>query len=229
MNHVTVVIPTRNRWRKLANTLDTIPVRSCISVLVVCDGDPETHKRIRELGASQIQSLLVNRHMGSVYCRNLVIPDCPDGVLYAVDDIEFQPGAIRAALAAFNERFPDDDGVVGFHQIQCGDNYHPSGVALLGKRFVDRYPNRQPFCPEYFHFAAQEIQWLAEPLGKFYLCKDAALLHNHPCFSGREGRDADKFVKDATHNEARARCDQDKALREQRQRDGLVWGAQRNE
>jgi hypothetical protein len=224
MNHITIVIPTRNRWQKLANTLDTIPVRSFISVLVVCDGDPETHRRIRGLQASQIRSLLVNRHMGSVYCRNLVIPDCPDGVLYAVDDIEFQPGAIRSALACFNQHFPDDDGVVGFHQIECGDNYHPSGVALLGKRFVDRYPNRQPFCPEYFHFAAQEIHWLAAPCGKFVLCRDAALLHNHPSFVKRGGRDPEQCSMDSTHQDARERAAQDKVIRERRKAAGLVWG-----
>jgi hypothetical protein len=77
-------------------------------------------------------------------------------VLYAVDDIEFQDDAIDNAMKEFNDRFKDDDGVIGFTQIGVRD-FHPSGVGLVGKKFLDRYPGRKLFNPMYYHFACQEI------------------------------------------------------------------------
>ena len=102
----------------------------------------------------------------------------------------------------------------GFHQI--GNSYNPAGVALVGKRFIDRYPGRALFNPAYYHFACQEIHRAAMKLGKFHLEKTAAVKHWHPGFFKKE--------MDKTHGEARFFREKDLAISRQREKQGTIWG-----
>ena len=192
MKNLDIVIATRDRYEKLKRALNSIPKKSFIKINIIIDK-----------GCN-----------GAVYCRNLVIPKCEDGVLYATDDMTFEPNAIENALSAFNRKFPDDDGVVGF--VQIPDNFHPTGVALVGQKFLQRYPDKQLFNPEYFHFACQEIYWLASRLGKFHQEPTAIIRHYHPAFFKEE--------MDKTHQEARIHREKDHALMRERQAKGLIWG-----
>jgi hypothetical protein len=151
----------------------------------------------------------------------MIIPTCPDGVLYATDDIEFLPMSIENAFAASNKLFPEDNGCIGFYQIDCSDNWHPTGVALLGKRFVDQYPGRKPFYSGYWHFAAQEILWLAEKKNTFFSCPEAQIRHYHP--ANRALRCL-LNAKDTTHEEARKHSTKDHMLQAARKKAGQIWG-----
>lgn len=217
MKTVDVVIPTRNRRLKLMNTLSTIPLRGGIKCVIVCDDDPDTYHRIIKNPLFNITVHLTNAHCGSVHSRNMVIPDLKDGVLYATDDIEFSKGTIESAVKLFNACFPDDDGVVGIAQKQA---HHPTGIALVGKKFIDRYPERLLFFPGYYHFAAQEIHWLAEKLGKFEMLVNPNgghwIYHAHPCFYPEE--------MDQTHKDAREHSAIDHEFMKARQERGLIWG-----
>ena len=219
MKFIDIVIATRNRYMKLARTIESIPDLDFIGVQVVVDGEMDTVERIqrdwRFWKKHNFTLIHHPEHKGATICRNLVIPKRQDGVLYATDDIAFGPNACERALESFNEHFPDDDGVLGL--AQTGNRkYHPTGVALIGKKFLDRYPGRKPFYPEYFHFAAQEIHWLAEKLGKFYHEPRASIRHYNPFM--------DKKHMDQTHEDARIHKVRDKMLRESREFKGLIWG-----
>ena len=215
MNRITVVIPTRNRFAKLEVALASIPTGPDLNVVVICDGDPKTHEALTANERPYLQVFQTDARRGAVYCRNLVSPLVEDGLLYATDDIEFLPGAIERAWQTFNQEFPDDDGVVGFHQLEP---HHPAGVALVGKTFLDRYPRRKLFCPEYDHFACQEVFWLAQRLNRFYYDEQAKLKHFHPGFY--------KDRIDETHADARAFRKRDHELIALRQAEGLIWGLQ---
>ena len=216
MNRLTIVIPTRNRWDKLRKTLTSCIDHVKVNVTVVCDGDEETFNRLMDIKAHNLQMMYVPENKGAVFCRNLACKNVQDGMLYATDDIEFMPGAIDAAMATFNHMFPDDDGVVGF--VQSPHSFHPSGVALMGHGFLDRYEGRKPFCPDYFHFAAQEVYELAGKLGRFVQCPEACVIHRHPCFNPDQ--------MDQTHKDARRLKKQDDETRRQRKAQGLIWGDQ---
>ncbi|KKL69168.1 hypothetical protein LCGC14_2117650 [marine sediment metagenome] len=219
MNHLSIVIPTRNRWEKLARCLDSIEVQEWLDIRIRIDRcfvprDLPFYKRpdVRlELHPSETGSHHVGA--GAVACRNAEISHCPDAVLYATDDITFRPGALEAARALFNAAFPDDDGVLGIKQDKA---HHPTGVAVIGKKFLDRYPGRRPFFPGYYHFAAQEIHWLADKFGKFAMTPDVCIDHYHP--------DKCKDEMDETHVEARAHKAEDMALIAERQAAGTIWG-----
>ena len=165
---------------------------------------------------------------GSVYCRNYMlyslfygqyenrfalVDNLSDCILYATDDIEFYPNAIEDAVETLYKNFPDGDGVVGFRQE---DEHHPSGVALVGRKFYERYPSGLLFNPEYYHFAAQEVHWLAAKYDKFIHMEEVGLKHFHPGYYEEE--------MDSTHLDARKFYDRDHKLMAIRQNAGLIWG-----
>jgi len=222
MKHITVVIPTRDRLSKLYRTINSImtsfKIEKLVDIVVVFDGDEksfnffgETYDKLND--KIQLTYCLYPQHVGSVVCRNYAMPYVTDGLLYATDDIIFYENAIEKAFNDFNYYFPDDDGVVGLSQDK--HSFNPAGVALVGKKFIERYPKRQVFCPLYYHFAAQEVHTLADKLHRFYL-SSAMLLHKHPAFY--------KDERDKTHDDARAFRVKDMNLMKQRKTEGLIWG-----
>ena len=223
MERIDLVIPTRNRRAKLERALASIPASAsgvAIDVIVACDGDETTFRSFLGAGRDNIRIVYFAGHRGSVFVRNAVIRETHDAVIYFCDDMTFYPGAIATVVDEFRSRFPDDDGVVGFGQEGIRGTGNPAAVALVGKKFIDRYPNRDLFFPGYFLFACQEVLAAAEALGRFYHAREARTFHYHPAFNPKE--------IDQTHKDGRIFADRDKALREERQAAGLIWGLDRS-
>lgn len=214
------MIATRNRIKKLVRCLESIgPAAKGVKVVVkiVCDGEMETmNYLVRNSRRFKMVEKIIHQPgpKGAVFCRNMVIKNTEDGVLYATDDMTFERRSILHAFDVFNANFPDEDGVVGFRQIP--DNFHPTGVALVGRKFLDRYKNRELFYPGYFHFACQEIHWHAAKVGRFYQDKAAVIRHFHPVFFKEE--------MDRTHQEARKHKARDMTILNDRRRNGQIWG-----
>lgn len=218
MDSITVIIPTRNRAGKLRRCLEAIPLEPWIKVIVGCDGDPgmAIALLVSKSPYRPVDLVVTSRkQIGSIAMRNLLAPMAEDGLLQLCDDMDLQPGAIEKALDSFNRHFPDDDGVLGIHQEGI-NSYHPTGVYLMGQRFLQRYPSKQILFPGYRHFGAQEIHRLAESLGKFHLEREAAVYHHHP--------GAHKSEADSTHQESQMCKEQDRELSLERQREGKIWG-----
>lgn len=221
MKYIDIVIPTRNRWEKLQRCLRSIPQKLPdieLNIIIICDGERDTALKLlteTNLYSMISQIIFVRDHSGSVYCRNLATQCAEDAILYATDDIEFKPGAIEAAVEAMRKYYPDGDGIVGFKQIG-GRGFSKAGVALMGQKFLRRYPNRKLFYPKYFHFSCQEIERLGNHLGRIYLEEKAQLIHYHPSFNHDE--------IDKTHKEARVRRKADLSLSLPRREKHEIWG-----
>jgi hypothetical protein len=222
MRQIDIIIPSRGRLEKLKRLLATIPGQAFgirIVVRIVVDGDMETYLAFRD--NSQVVTTYFEGHHGSVFLRNWTAGLCDDAVLFAVDDMEFRPGAIESAIRSMRERFPGGNGVIGFTQ-EGQAHFHPAGVVLMGQRFLQRYPEKKPYFPGYFLFACQEITWLTDAISKaegkelFYLDPNAVILHNHPCEHPEE--------MDQTHRDGRIRKADDMALIKDRQAKGMIWG-----
>ena len=219
MKWIDIIIPTRNRWEKLQRCLRSIPKEVpgvTLNIIIICDSDRVTARYLLEdVNGFLGRIIYVRDHSGSVYCRNLMTQCAEDAVLYAVDDIEFRPGAIEAAVKSMAKHFPDGDGIIGFNQ---GDEHHFShaGVGLLGQKFLCRYPQRKLFFPEYFHFSCQEIERLGNRLSKLRLEEEAKLVHYHPSFSQKE--------VDQTHKDARFHRKKDLTISNERRRSHKIWG-----
>lgn len=218
MDHVDLIVPTRNRPEKLERMLASVPVSAAgkpVNVILVSDGDGKTFRKYGSDPRIQKSILMVER-AGSVAARNRALRDAEDAVLMATDDVVFEAGAIEAAVLAMESRFPDGDGVVGFVQTNHRA-YSPTGVCLVGQKFLQRYPRKALYFPGYFHFACQEIDRLASRLGRLYVEPAARLFHAHP--STGDG------AMDSTHREARLHKAKDQALSKARRKAGETWGA----
>lgn len=224
MNRIEVIIPTRNRLEKLNRCLATIPKKAGdvdIRVIVVCDGDARTAiSLIKDERVDQV--IYVRDHVGSVYARNIATQAVEGHVICAVDDMEFMPGAIEEAYRVLMEKYPDSDGVVGFFRADRDYSKIPkassgmyAGVALVGQKFLRRYPNRKLFCPEYFLFAAQEVTNLGTKLGKICVADNAKMFHHAP----RKGGGMDQ-----THIDGRQHRLIDRATKLKRSKSGILWG-----
>lgn len=218
MKHIDLIIPTRNRWKKLQRCLKSISFDISdiiLEVIIVCDGDHETaHKLLSSNESLVTRVIYVKKHSGSVYCRNLVTQTVEDALIYGVDDIEFLPGSIEIAVEKMREYYPDGDGVVGFNYVNSSQS--KAATCLVGQKFLVRYPQRKLFYPEYFHFSCQEIERLASKLDKFQFEENAKVNHYHP---GSNHSELDK-----THAEARVYKNKDLKLSSKRSATGLIWG-----
>ena len=216
MSFLWVLIATRGRLKKLDDTLASLPTTALgfqIEPLIVCDGDQESYKVLYDRGGLQTV-LLIPDHKGQTFCRNYALERTTGSVIYSTDDVLFHPGAIKNAIEAMQQKFPNWDGVIGF--TQKGNPFNPAGVALVGQNFLGRYPKRHLFFEGYYHFAAQEVHRAALALGKFYLHPHAVLWHRHPSHHPEEA--------DQTHGEARKFKARDMALKKSRESEGLIWG-----
>lgn len=221
MHRIDILVPTRGRLPKLRRMLESVPGQAMgvpIYTHILIDGDTETHEAFKNDG--YYIARYFDGHNGSVALRNYEAQLCEDVMLWAVDDMEFKPGAIDSAVLSMIERFPDGDGVVGF--VQEGNKFHPTGVGMMGQKFLNRYPNKMPFFPGYWLFACQEILWLCDKIKQherreaFYQDKGAVIIHNHPCNHPEE--------MDQTHLDGRIHKEKDMELKSIRLAAGLAWG-----
>lgn len=214
---LTIIIPTRNRLAKLNKTLKSIPESAAgvpIRILIAADGDAKT-AAVCIVDPQIDLTIHVRKHSGSVFCRNLMFPMVPDMVIYGTDDILFEENSIQRAIKTLHKRYPDGDGVIGFHQLQAV-KYSIAGCALVGQKFLRRYPDKKLLYPGYLHFSCQEVARAGRILDRIYLDKRAAISHYHPNLY--------KDEMDKTHNDARRWRERDLRVSKKREANGLTWG-----
>lgn len=199
---VHVVIPTYRRPEKLRRCLDSL--------------EAQTHPAVR------ITWIEDEAREFAIGIWNRTAPQVTDGAFcYLCDDVELFPDCLEKAARAMEERFPDTDGVVGLHQvnIQGKDGTSQSAMGLIGARFLDRFPGRRPFCPDYsrFHFDS-ELGQMARHLKRFHFAVDAKLNHYHPAHYRQEIDETHRIVRD------RHQVGTDRRVWDLRRSRGLFWG-----
>ena len=136
--------------------------------------------------------------------------------LMGADDMIFHKGSIELAVEAMNERFPDEDGVIGFNQSNL-ITHCEAGFTLIGRKFLKRFEGQFLFCPDYQHYYADtELLRYAETAGKFYYCEEARVDHYHFSVYGQK--------KDSTALKSQMSRDIDIQTALNRDNQGLLWG-----
>lgn len=206
---VTIIIPTYDRLKSLRQTIKSILEGSHkdIRILIVIDGNPEMKVAFPFSPTAIIRN---EERRDWVFSMNRALKEMEetDAVLYASDDLKFPPNAISKAVAMLKSSFPDGDGLIGLKQSCAGVD---SAFGIMGKKFIDRFPDRQVFCPDYIHYVSDvEIGQFAKSIGKFYLYNDVVLAHDRP--------------KDKTRELGLEVFGIDRATRAERGRRGYLWG-----
>jgi len=212
---VTIIIPTcsSSRIPLLLNTVKTIQAGEYKDVhpIIVADGNPH----IADVANRQLRNITIisnKERKDWVFSVNRVLKEFDsDYYIYASDDLNFRSGCIKYAMAKMQECFPD-----GFGVISIGKK-NRAAFGLFGRKWVDHFPDRQVFCPDYIHYASDsELMRCCGMLGKYGFPpeRDSMVLHTR--------------LKDETWRLARQVRTRDHAIRIEREQKGYLWGVDFN-
>jgi len=207
--HVSVVIPTFARPKLLVKTVASLRAQTYtdLSVHVVVDGNPDVLNQARGLGVDVHYN---RQRVDWVQAMNEALGRIREGaVIYASDDLEFEPRAIEMTVKRLRAKAPDGDAVVAITQDVRGCS---SAFGILGPAFIKRFPRQAVFCPDYVHYGSDfELGKFARSIGRFYTCPAARVKHHRP--------------KDETYRTAKPVESRDRMFLRMRQERGLLWGA----
>lgn len=184
--NVNVVIPTLDRFGLIRKTINSIAAGKYkkFSITIIVDDNREPYfKRLKnyycEKPNLKIDIKLNRRRLGWPNSLNRVFKETDsDFYFYASDDLMFKPNTIERAMLDMNRFFPGGDGVIGITQ-QLG-KFCPAAFGLIGRRFVNRFPERSVFYPRYVHFCGDSELWrYSRKIKRFHLSK-AAVHHMRP-------------------------------------------------
>ena len=206
--HVTITIPTFDRWPLLQRTVETIHGSSYkdLSVLIIVDGNQTLLPLARSL---QAEVMFNEKRMDWVWSTNRGLQHIKHGaVIYGSDDLEFDPQCIEIAVEKLKAEAPDTDGLVAIKQNVIGCS---TAFGLLGHRFIERFPNRSALCPDYVHYVSDsELGRFARSIGRLHPCDEARVIHHR--------------LQDATYRVAKPLEVQDFYYIDERRKAGLLWG-----
>jgi hypothetical protein len=209
VTHVTAVIASHARIESLQQAILSLLENGYanLSVLIIADGN----EKLLETVAKMDVGLLFNLYRRDyVFSMNRAMPFVSDAALYASDDLCFPKGFIKQAVNRLENEFPDKLGLIGFNTLSTPKNT-PFAFGLMGKAFINQFPNYQVFCPDYIHYGSDtEMGMFAQKIERFHFMEDISVEHH---------RD-----KDLTYKLANKVRERDRRVYLARSQRGLLWG-----
>jgi len=194
--YVDVLIPTYNRFELLKKCIKSIVDSDYkdVSIVVIVDGNK---KILNGLKDEPVEILFNPERMDYVFSMNKALKHAKgDAIIYSSDDLIFRPDCISNAVKAMKEHFPDTDGLITLKQV---DRESGTAFGLLGREFINRFPNNMVFCPDYIHYGSDtELGRLGRRLNRVHQCREAVVdhsrLHDNTCTLAREVKRHDKWI-----------------------------------
>lgn len=216
-----MVIPTYKRIEKLRRLLNSITKNDLkfLEIHIYCDNkDYGTGLEIKQRFPF-VNILVMDKQYRAFGIWNYHLKNhfYSNGMIYVCDDVEFLPNTLLSMNVLFNQICKNTDGILTFNQynLESASKY---AMGLIGKKFINRFPNNQCFCPDYVSFHADaELGRFAESLGKFYFGNGLKIHHYHPAFYKDEQDEAHAIVRD---NQSKI----DKEVNRKRRKQKLLWG-----
>lgn len=174
--HIDVIISTYDRLELLKRCIKSIVESDYknISILIIVDGNK---KMIDGLKDEPVEILFNPERMDYIISMNEAMKHTKDGaIIYASDDLIFRHDCISNAVKAMKRYFPDTDGLITLKQ-----SHKEGGEAfgLLGRKFIDRFPDNAIFCPDYIHYGGDsELGRVAGYFGRLHQCREAIVDHS---------------------------------------------------
>ena len=208
---ITIMIPTCSDERipLLLQTVESIQAGDYKDVhpVIVADGNTHIYEVAKEKLHNVTVVLNIKRRDWIYSCNRVLSEFDSDYYVYASDDLIFPTNCLKTAIETMEHRFPDGDGIVDIGRKERGT------FGLMGNKFVDRFPGREAFCPDYVHYSSDaEICQAAKKLGKYTYPKD------------RETQVQHFRMNDETRILARSVRTSDHSIRKQREQKGYLWG-----
>ncbi len=212
---VTVSIPivSAERLSLLYHEIESLQTQTYenIKIVIVVDGDGRLFSLIRIANENlKLKNTCVvynERRRDWVYAQNSILKLFDsDFYVCASDDHFFPPDCIKTAVESSISHFPDGDGVVSLWKR------NNAVIGLFGRKWVERFPEREVFCPEYTHYCADwECVEFAKKIKKLINIPGDIKVHHNG-------------ITDKTHSLSLKARDRDAERRRIRQERGYLWG-----
>ncbi len=206
--HIDVVISTYDRLESLKNCVKSITDGDYkdISIFIIVDGNK---KMINGLKNEPVEILFNSERMDYIISMNKALKHTKgDAAIYGSDELTFRSNCISNVVKAMKEHFPDTDGLIALKQVNKEGG---AAFGLLGRKFINRFPDSTVFCPEFIHYGGDtELKRFARSIGRFYQCNQAIV--DHP------------RLHDNTFRLARKVKIHDKQIYKKRKNKKLLWG-----
>ena len=208
---IIIAIPTCSSERipLLIQTVKSIQAGSYknIHIVIVVDGNPH----ISEVVSKQLHNITIisnEKRMDWVFSTNRVLKEFDsEYYIYASDDLIFPPDCIKNAMKAMQKYFPD-----GFGVISLGKK-NKCIFGLFGNKWINHFPNREVFCPDYIHYCSDgELLRIVKKLKKFAFPPE------------RESQVKHFRLNDETRRLARRIRARDREIWHKREEKGYLWG-----
>lgn len=219
-----VVIPTYQRQEKLFRGIESIVIarKECHTIEVILHIYFSIKKDMEECIGMQAKKdwikyhLLTEEFKASTFWNDHLRTMEADALCYLTDDVELDKDCLINGWESLSD--VEFDGVVGFKMSNATDGQPcEAAFGMLGRKYAERFPARDVFCPEYWcFFCDSELEEYAKSIDKFYFNKQAILQHAHPSFTNEK--------PDATHTWHRRHSMEDHAVRNFRKKKKILWG-----
>jgi len=179
MEKVSILIPTRQRYKKLAKCLSVLFENTAYpnyEVVVITDrDDPRSTELVKKFdGVKVLIKEKREMYVGKIN-EGYHKTDSPL-VVFLADDVEVNPNWLTEAVSTFNESFPDGMGLVSF-QDEFDDRLAPHG--LISRKYVEEFLNGNIFYPGYVHYWCDtELTVRSKRWGRFVHCPKAITKHH---------------------------------------------------
>ena len=214
---VNVIIPTHDRINILKKTIDSLlnSAYPKLKIWICVDGNTNMIHEIKDYCPNHDVKILHNkRRRDAVFSYNKILSaiDNDGAILNATDDLVFYPQTISTAVAKLKRTFSDTDGVIGLNQYQNGKQKgRKYAFCLIGRKFIERYPDCRIFCPDYIHFNSdRELGFHAQTVRRFWFLPEAKIVHIR--------------LPDNTTKLGRVVYARDKKMYRERQARKILWG-----
>lgn len=183
MEKVSVLIPTRQRYKKLAKCLNKLfenTVYPNYEVVVIADkDDPESIEVVRKLKFDDVKVLVKEK-------REMYVGKINEGyhktdsplMVFLADDVEVQKNWLTEAVKTFSDSFSDKMGLVSF-QDEFDNRLAAHG--LISRKYVETFLNGNIFYPGYVHYWCDcELTVRSKKWGRYAHSDRARIFHNRP-------------------------------------------------
>ncbi len=217
-----IVIPTKGRITKLEKTVNSIFHSASnipISLVIYFSLQQELDYVKEKLGnISNVSLEIVYNYRVPEFWNSCLHKTDADALCYLNDDILLLEDTLEIAMKEFEKTFPNYDGVLGLRQINLPKEQKVEGAfGIIGKKYTERFPDGQVFCPDYDRFYCDHELWkFANSINKFYFCSTARIEHLY--------LDSINEPSDKTHKEGRKYWEVDNITYEKRKTLNYLWG-----
>lgn len=173
--------------RSLHGLLDTTTGHD-VEIIAAVDHDPDTAKLIQPL--VDVLSYSDSYRGCSKAWNDALALSTGDPVVFAADDLIWQPGWLDAALSQLAE-FDDGWGLVGFNDGHWGQEL--ATHYLMSRRFIVEVLGGVVAWEFYGHsFNDLEVNERARRAGRYAWCDGARVYHEHWLFGDRQKDETDE-------------------------------------